>query len=82
MRTEYACVKLVLQDTVRAKPLFYCSSEKKTYEVTEGFKYIMYPSLWIRTENMNHEVIYKKALLGKINNFIYKIKTDLRGLYA
>lgn len=90
MKTEYAFLKLKydthLRD-VKAKPLFFDSKSMKMIEVTEGFKYSYYPSLWLRDSSDKHKYdIVKRVMYDGVyarnKKFVYTIKAYPRGEYV
>ena len=90
MKTEYAFLKLKYDTPLRdikAKPLFFDSKSMKLIEVTEGYKYTYYPSLWLRDSSDKHKYdIVKRVTCDGVyvwnKKFVYTIRIYPRGEYV
>ena len=88
MRTEYAMLRLEHSNNpemnLMAFPLFYHATKKKLWETTKGFKYVYYPSLWLRDKfgKPMHDAYIKESVRTRKRKFVYLIRTDLRGEYV
>lgn len=86
MRTEYVLLKLKYNTTLnelKTKPVLWDSKDGRLFEVTSGFKYVYYPSLWLRDKfgKPMHDAYVKESVRTRKRNFVYIINTDTRGLY-
>ena len=86
MRTEYVLLKLKYDTTLnelKTKPVLWDSKNGRLFEVTSGFKYIYYPSLWLRGKfgKPMHDAYVKESVRTRNKKFVYLIRTDLRGEY-